>query len=506
MKYVALILFTGLILFSPVSGAQKVSRQEYLKKVLNIIGEGNYVLGSRELYRLSRSKYYKSKRIQMKYTLGIAFLEMKLYHLASLQFVYIVKNTTRGLYRKKALEKLGFILDFFSGDSLFCSLSQYIKPFEYPNSVSSELNFYFGNCAFKKGNFKKAHSYLSKVKAGTPSYNKAMYLRGLAYAEKDEVKRAAEIFKDLASYQNEVNSTTRAAALMGLSRVLYQGKKFESSIRAYRQVPRDTIYFHASLTENSWNFLQSGKFRSALSNFQTLHSLYYKNYYQPESFILRAYVYLYICKYPEMEKTLDYFKKVYTPLLKEVTSSLKWKKTYKSYVRAALRAFVSKEEGIRIQDSELPEVVLRRVMQNSEFLSVLEYLEKLKEEQRIVEGMPSQWRSDRVGRNASFILKKRIGFVEKQAGKAVRKTLIAVQKELRNLFQSEQYLRYDMLKGKGDLLKKKISKKYLDKVQIDDKITRSYYIQNGYEYWPFDGETWLDELGSYHYLGRQNCE
>ena len=63
------------------------------------------MLGSRELYRLSRGSVYKEKRVQIKYTLGMAFLEMKLYHLASLQFVYVIKRTRGGSYRRKVFGK-----------------------------------------------------------------------------------------------------------------------------------------------------------------------------------------------------------------------------------------------------------------------------------------------------------------------------------------------------------------------------------------------------------------
>ena len=54
-------------------------------------------------------------------------------------------------------------------------------------------------------------------------------------------------------------------------------------------------------------------------------------------------------------------------------------------------------------------------------------------------------------------------------------------------------------------MKKKISEKDLPAEQIDEKSDRDYYIQNGFEYWPFRGEYWLDELGNYHYVGTQAC-
>lgn len=507
IKKTFLPIFCLFLCAGSLSASSALSPQAYLGKVISIIEKGNYTLGSRELYRLSRGSVYKSLRVPIKYTLGIAFLEMKLYHLASLQFVYVIKRDKRGAYKKKSLEKLSLILDYFMDDQLFCPLSSHIRVSEYPNSVRDQLNFYFGKCAFAKKNFRKAHYHFARVQPQSSSYSKALYHRGLVYAEENKVQQSADMFRDLAFRHKGITDTNRVAALMGLARVLYQGKKFADSIRVYRSIPRDTVYFHDALMENSWNYLRSGKFRSALSNFQTLHSAFYKGHYQPESLILRAYVYLYICKYYEMEKVLDFFNAVYLPLLKNVNRSLRWGASYRSYVKAALDAQRNKEQGLEFSDgSVLPEVIMNRVMKNPSFRSLINYLYKLREEKALLDTFPSEWRRDRVGRNASYILNRRIASTQKAAGKEVRKILLAVRADLKRLSTSEQYLRYDMLKGKREYLKKKISRKYLDKLQIDEKISRSYYVQNGYEYWPFDGEAWLDEIGNYHYLGKQNCE
>ena len=501
------VFFLIFLFMLSFQASSRMSRRAYLKKVVNIIEIGNHILGSRELYRLSRLSVYKNKRIQIKYTLGIAFLEMQLYHMASLQFVYVIKRTT-GVYKTKALQKLSLILDYFEEDLLFCPISSHVKESEYPVNVRDQWNFYFGKCAFEKKDFRKARYHFFKVQAGSPSYNKARYYLALSYAEQDRVKKSADIFRDMVSVQKgDVTDTNRVLALMGLARVLYQGKRFENSIRIYRSIPRDTDYFYNALLENSWNYLRSGKFRSALSNFQTLHSVFYKDKYQPESLVLRAYIYLYICKYYEMEKVLNLFNLIYSPILKDIKKSLRWGGSYSAYLKAALSARKNKEQGLELSDgSALPEVVIDRVIQNGSFRSLINYLEKLKEEKALLDTFPVEWRRDRVGRNANYILKRRIASTRKLAGKNIRSTLEEIQRELKRFSVSVQYLKYDMLKGKRELLKKKIENKELDKLQIDEKISRSYYIQNGYEYWPYDTETWLDELGNYHYLGKQNCE
>ena len=155
-------------------------------------------------------------------------MEMKLYHLASLQFVYVIKKA-RGDYKKKAIEKLSFILGYFEDDQLFCPLSAHIK--FYPSGVRDRMNFYFGKCSYFEKKFRKARSYFSKVNSQSPFYSKALYYKALSYAEQNKVQRSADSFKRLASLRQGITDTNRVAALMGLARVLYQGRRFEDSIR-----------------------------------------------------------------------------------------------------------------------------------------------------------------------------------------------------------------------------------------------------------------------------------
>ena len=499
-------IFFIVCLFFFTSASLSVTPRTQLRRAINLIEKGDFHLGSRELYRLSRLRSFSSKRSQIKYTLGISFMEMKLYHLASLQFIYVIKHNKR-VYRRKALEKLTDIVEYLGDDNLFYYIVSRIKESDFPVAQKDKLYFYFGVVYFNKNNYRKSHYYFSKIKKGTSFYSRALYYRALSYAEKNQVRKSVRLFRDLASNHSDITDSNRVAALMGLARVLYQGKRFNESIKVYRSIPKDTKYFHDVLLENSWNFLRSGKFRSALSNFQSLHSNFYTTFYQPESLILRSYVYLYICKYYEMEKVLDVFNIMYLPTLKKVRRSLKWGNLYISYFNAIMEAKKFRDSGSSgTNSSSLPPVVLHKVMKNAQFKSHLDYLEKLKTEQVTVQSLPASWRRALVGRNAAYILKSRISTTQKIAGKLVKSTLFSVEKDLNKLSTSEQYLRYDMLRGKREYMKKKIARKYLDTLQIDEKISRNYYIQNGYEYWPFNGESWLDEIGNYHYLGQHSCE
>ena len=92
------------------------------------------------------------------------------------------------------------------------------------------------------------------------------------------------------------------------------------------------------------------------------------------------------------------------------------------------------------------------------------------------------------------------------AGDIVRTHMLNMKKDLADMFEQYNFAKYEMLNGKKESLKRKIQGKGTSTAQVDDSKSRSFYIQNGFEYYKFFGEYWLDEIGDYHYVGTQGCE
>ena len=494
MKFLLLIF---LLISFPSFG---VNSRAQLTQALKLMERGDFIKGSKELYRLSRKKALRKQKVQVKYTLGIAFTKMQLYHIASLQFIYVIKSKNK-YYRKKAVEKLVRLADSLGDEDFVYYILTKVKLQDFPVSQRNKLYFYFGLLEFKKQRYSHSRSYFSRVKPGTPFYNKALYKIALSHAEEGRPMKAAKIFSQLARSRSRITDQVKVAAKMGVARSLYQAEKFDQSLVTYRSIPRDSKHWHDVLLESSWAYLRSARFRSALSNFQTLHSSFYEGYYQPESLILRAYVYLYICKYYEMGKVLDFFNTVYIPILKNIKAQLKDRKELNLAFQFSRK--IKNKTGSSLSFTS---IVRKRLDRQSAFQSVKTSLLNLRQEKSKLNAMPHHWITSPVGRNANAVVDIRIATMRKRTFKITRFTLLGIKEELERLATLEQYLRYDMLRGKRELVKKKIQRKYADDIQIDEKLSRDYYIKNGYEYWPFKGENWLDELGNYHYIGLQSCQ
>lgn len=481
-----------------------------LADALRLAKEGEYEEASIKLFNMTRNPRYASERMRIKYILGLMLFEMKMYQVSAFQFVDVVRNSDPK-YLKRSLRKLSIAADILNDDTLLNYAVSKITVEDFPKANRDMLRFRIGEYYMRKEAWVDAIKSFRKIPQGSEYYFKAKYLEGLANTRRNNLSKALKSFSRLVAAREgeEPTDTYRVAALMGMARVYYQAKKWDQSIDIYRQIPRDTPLWHDSLFESSWANMRSARFRSVLSNLHSLHSAYYQDHYLPESILLRGIVYLYICKYDEMEKTLGLFSRIYQPVLKRLESFTGTVNDPLSYFKEVEKVKQGYDEMRKSRKARkklrVPFLVSRDIIREGDFKHVYGYIERLRAERAMVGELSNEWRRSPLGIYSKQLLKGRLSTTQKEAGKIVRGHMMAMRKELVDMFEQHNFAKFEMIQGKKETLKKKISGKGLVSKQIDAGRDRDFYIQNGYEYWPFRGEYWLDEIGDYHYLGTHGC-
>ncbi len=487
-----------------------------LREAKDLAARSQFQEASRLLFSLSQNPAYLSNRSQIKYILGMMLYEMRLNQAAAFVFIDVIKDESKkpqSRYLRQSLEKLALAADQLDSDMFLKYAVKQVTEEEFPAANRDMLYFRKGETKYGEKDYQGAAREFAKIPRNSRYFYRARYQMGLALAEEGkDLERARAAFEDLAqSTSGGVTDRTRVDALLGKARVLYQKKAWDESIGAYREIPRDTEQWHEALFESSWALLQDGRYRSALSNFHTLHSPYYEDFYQPESLYLRAVVYFFICRYGELQKVMNQFDRVYRPILRDMKSALETTKgdataLFREQARFSNSYQALKRDRGNRRGFTLPFVVLRELMKEGDLRRSMSYLRNLDAERRRIEGLPGAWKSSQVGQYSKKIVESRINSTQKVANDQIRRHLAARYEELADLFRQKDILRLEMLTNKKEQVRKEIAGKDLEREQIDRDNSRSYYIQNGYEYWPFRGEYWLDELGNYHYVGVKACE
>lgn len=491
-----------------VSPAASSGRE--LREALSLAKKGQYADASTQFFQLSLSPKYAGQRMQIRYLLGLMLYQMKMYQLSAFQFISVIRDGN-SKYVTPALEKLSLAANELGDDTLLNYAISRVRTESFPAVHRDMLYYRIGEFQLRNGQHAEAVRSFEQVPKSSSLYEKALYMKGLALAQANNPKKAAVTFDALIDHKrlSSVTDTARVAAIIGKARALYQNKSWDESIQTYREVPRDSEFWHDTIFESSWAMLRSGRFRSALSNFQSLHSPYYEESYLPESLLLRSIVYLYICQYDEMDKVLNLFNKIYRPVYKSVDQYLREVKNSTQYFADVVLSMqaASKGGGSSVKKkSHIPYLVTQKVSKEGDFQRSFEYIKKLIEERKRAKAQSGKWKASGIGKYSLQTIDRRIEKAKAKAGRQVRAHMLSMKSELVDLFEQEGFIRYEMINGKKEQLKKKVAGKTLPKAQIDESNDRDYYIQNGYEYWPFRGEYWLDELGNYHYLGTQGCE
>ncbi|MBC7467128.1 MAG: hypothetical protein H7256_14155 [Bdellovibrio sp.] len=467
---------------------------------------GQYAQAANALLVLSRRADLASERPQIKYYLGLCLMELNLNQVASFQFVDVIKSNDQK-WTRQAIEKLLVVTDRLGDETLLNYAIQRIDVASVPTQNRDMLYFRLGEIKEKAGLHQEAAALYSKVGSQSRYYYSAVYNKGLAQAEANQTDLSLQSFQTLLNARRgaKITDTNKVAAQMAIARVLYQRQEWDKSIEAYAKIPRDHVMWHDAMFEKSWAMLRSARFRSSLSNFQTLHSSFYEDAYIPESLLLRSIVYLYICKYDEMEKVVSLFESQYGPAAQRINSFLASRSNADSYFSEIQKINIMKNDSESKKKLNLPYNVLKYISEEGNVRRNYSYIKKLNDERKLVDETPAV-KNSALGGYATRIINNRMKSTKEAIGDMAKAHLLNMKAELRDLNEQASFIRYEMINGKKEVLKKKLAGKDLNEVQVDENQDRSFYIQNGYEYYPFQGEYWLDEIGNYHYLGKQSCE
>ncbi len=476
-----------------------------LSQALRLAQSGQYLNAANALFSLGRRTELQADRPQIKYILGLMLMELKLNQVAAFQFVDVIRMNNPK-YTKQAIEKLSIVADNLGDDTILNYAISRVNVNDFPAKRKDMIYFRLGEIREKAGEYGKASDLFGRVNPGSSYYYQALFNKGLAELEGKQPDLALGTYRRMLDLRSRapVTDTNRVAAQLAIARALYQKQDFEGAIEAYAQIPRDTVMWHDAIFEQSWAMLRAARFRSALSNFQSLHSQYYEDFYMPESLLLRAIVYLYICKYEEIDKVLTLFEKTYGPVRRQVTDFMKQNSDPNIYFSELEKAYIMKRTE-RSMNLRLPFLVTRNLLSEGDIKRSMTYLRRINDEKERIEAN-NAFRATPIGQYAVKILSNRIKNTKITTGEMAKAHLLNMRDELRDLYEQAGFIRYEMINGKKEVIKKKIAGKDETEEQIDDKIDRKFYIQNGYEYYPFRGEYWLDEIGNYHYLGKQSCE
>ena len=334
-------------------------------------------------------------------------------------------------------------------------------------------------------------------------FARARFLDGLVqYAQGDD-QGAIEVFKDVVRLTNpkkisNADQDLRELAFLQLARIHYQNRQNRYAIFYYGKMPWGGERWLEGLWEASYAHYRIGDYEKTLGNLITLQSPYFRDEYFPESYVLKAIVYYENCRYPEARQVLEQFSKTYEPVYDElvkITGAQKTPQAYFELVRDAARA-PGGGPMRKIMRVAYSDQTVRRLAESIEEIE--------REMDQGIGGRRAEFRESALAKDLVQKLKTSRATLVDEAGARTRAKLEYERDGLRQLLAQALRIQIEVSRKEREALEGSIAKG--SQVEVVRDLKYSHAVSDEHLYWPYEGEFWRDELGTYSYTLTKGCK
>jgi len=422
------------------------------------------------------------------------------YPTAATQYYGLVFNSGKAHpYFIKATEGLVRIAQATGDDTLIPELINrgYSEEFVKLPKMLNSINYMIGMVTHRRANYAEAKDFLVAVSEKSDIYVKARYLLAImavktaAEQQADSYAEAigyfTEIEKLLADKTSDEEKKLYRLALLGKARAFYSQGDWEQSREYYEKVPRFSDDWYDAMFESGWAYFQRAEFGKALGMVHSIQAPYFDDRYRAESWVLKSTTYFQLCHFDRSRKSLDWFFQLYEPLSEQLKPLLEGELTDAEMVEIVERA-----------DPKLPPEIRGQIFSNRRFKKFLRIVrsveaELAKAEKQFPEG------------GFKAVLLELIKDQRDQwlalSGRLVRDQLRREEAFLDDFLNQARIIKFETADAERKMLEagKDITK------GPRAKGPRPHVPNARYQYWAFQNEYWIDELGYYEHSIKNEC-
>lgn len=345
----------------------------------------------------------------------------------------------------------------------------------------------------------RARSLASSIPSGDPAAADAHEIAGLAALALGDIEGAAREFVALASLPvkkgDDAALERRDKAYLQLARLAYQAGDDARATQLYESVGRGAPEWLDALFEASWSHFRTGEDEKALGNLLTLRAPFFEGRFFPESLVLKALVFYGNCRYADARAALGEFTERYQPLHEAIALALEKLGGADGAAEALSRGPVALQEAMPAGARE----EVARLSHESDIDAALGAAKQLADELDSIDRRPEPFRrSALVAVLAPRASKARRSLLE-SAGRKLVSRLAQERADLRELLGQSLRLSFEIANREKELASSTdpnlAARQHREPLQVEDDE----------ELWPFEGEYWRDELGSYRYELGTRC-
>lgn|GEM_PF-1386622 len=351
---------------------------------------------------------------------------------------------------------------------------------------------------------KQAFQYIDQIPKESRYYPRAQYLEGLLEFLKGDDQRAVNAFKNVVQVLNPekgrfLDKELRQSAFLALARTHFGYKQYRASLFYYEKIERDSDAWLDAIFESSWAHFHLQDYERALGGLVTLQAPQFYQEYYPESYILLAASFFDNCRYPETREIVTQFEQRYRPLMENIKKLNALHLTAGSYFQKLTDLYAASSQ----QDTM--GLILKVALSDQEIrkadAAVREAQNELKQIRLLPRPLNDSVYAKQLVDDVSLVLQNRLN----HAGELSKIKLDTEVYHLQNLLSQAYRIQFETISEEKSVLESKLG---ADEVADAKQRLHPFSLSTDAVHiaWPFDGEYWDDELGTYHYVMAKGCK
>jgi len=486
----------------------------------------NYERAALTAFEIVRNPQMTPIAVEAQYILAKALYRLGLYHSSLSQFSEILARGASTPYFSSSLEWLFFIGRKTVNETVILDEIARYSNVEFPERFRSEFRYLLARYHFLRGkalddigqtaqanqSFEEVVRLSLAVPEGDPYYARAKYLEGLTYYRDGKLEQAVSALQEVVRKTrveqgpldagSKTSLALRELAFMQLARIHFGVQQSRNAIFYYSKIERGHAQWLNALFESSWASYRIGQYEQALGNLITLSSPFFREEYFPEAFILKAVIYFENCRYQEALTIVDDFESIYGPVQDKLAEMVASNMSAEEYYQA-LDNIQKMNLSKRNTTNEILARVLNLALTDTDLKKNLEAIHELEKEVDAFGSYGDTFKYSELVKALIDSIKAQRERLMNKAGIMAKGKLEFELLELRTLSSNALRIRVDTVEKEKTYLEKQLSEGGAR--DVIRKYKYSVAVPDDYLYWPYVGEYWRDELGTYRYTLTKGC-
>lgn len=482
-------------------------------------------------FEMSQDPKMAGSAVETEYWLGKSLYKLGLYNSSLGMFSKVLgRGSDKNKFFKSSLEWLFFIARKTTNETVVLDEIAKYANYEFPERFRNEFryllaryNFVYGKAlddVERKGEADKAFDEVKRlclqIPKSDPFYPKAKYLEGLSYFRENKLEAALESMKEVvrATRSEEGRGETaearnlknlRELAFMQLARTHYGARQNRYALFYLQKVERGGPQWLESLFESSWANYRIGQYEQALGNLITLSSPFFRDEYFPEALILKAVVYFENCRYTEALSIIEDFEAIYGPVQEELNALVEKNMEATEYFNVLDEVRKKNKAGLVKKGSvdEILERILNLALTDKDLKKTVDSIGELEAEIDSFAGRSDSFKYSNMSKSLIETLKSQREQLIKKAGIMAKTKLDFENGQLKTLRANGLRIKFETTDKEKEFLQALLASG--GQKQTVKKYRETQAVSDDQLYWPYYGEYWRDELGTYQYTLTKGC-